>query len=180
MTILQIFMNTGPRIALGILLLPALLSAQRGMAGPGGFGKTSHIARDAGIVIPRQLNTVNLLIEHRQELTLSDSQFKAIVAVKRGLDSLNAPLNRRLDSLQRLFKGGSILFGASSPEHRDSISTARAVMGETQAELRENISVWRDKAYLVLSSTQAAKAGEIEDKAQRAIAEESKGRGPGG
>jgi hypothetical protein len=159
-------MNTVARITLGLVLLPSFLSAQRGMAGPGGFGKTAHIARDVGIVIPKQLNTVNLLIEHRQELVLSDSQFKAIIAVKRGLDSLNAPLNRRLDSLQRLFKGGSILFGAASPE--------------TQAELHQNISVWRDKAYLGLSSTQAAKAGEIEDKAQRAIADESKGRGRGG
>jgi hypothetical protein len=173
-------MNTVARITLGLVLLPSFLSAQRGMAGPGGFGKTAHIARDVGIVIPKQLNTVNLLIEHRQELVLSDSQFKAIIAVKRGLDSLNAPLNRRLDSLQRLFKGGSILFGAASPEHRDSIFTARAVVAETQAELHQNISVWRDKAYLGLSSTQAAKAGEIEDKAQRAIADESKGRGRGG
>jgi hypothetical protein len=53
-------------------------------------------------------------------------------------------------------------------------------VAETQAEVHQNISVWRDKAYLGLSSTQAAKAGEIEDKAQRAIADESKGRGRGG
>ena len=78
-------------------LLPATLLAQgRGvMGGRGaltpGRGQGS-LAREAGIQIPKYVNSVNLLIEHRQDLALTDSQFVRLIVMKRTFDSTNTPL----------------------------------------------------------------------------------------
>ncbi|HEY5061203.1 MAG TPA: hypothetical protein VII52_06680 [Gemmatimonadaceae bacterium] len=169
--------------AVPLLLVPALVMAQRGMGGggrgrSGGGGKEGGgIARDAGIAVPKLVNAVNLLVEHKQDLALSDTQFVRIIALKRSLDSTNAPLMRRVDSVQRVFKGGSMLLGDPSPARRDSLAIGRSIIVQTQVGIRDNISAWRDKAYGLLSATQADKAQEFEDKAQRAIADEEQGRG---
>jgi hypothetical protein len=180
------------RIAVGLVFVPSLAMAQRtggmggggrGMGGGGGRGgKGGGIARDEGLAIPKLVNGVNLLIEHRQEMTLSDTQFVRIIAIKRALDSTNAPLMRKLDSVQHLFKGGSIVFGDASPERRDSLTQAHGLIVDTQGRVRDNISDFREKAFALLSVMQQAKAHELEDKAEKAIAEEQKekGRGRGG
>ena len=144
--------------------------------GRGGGG----ISREPGIAVPKFVNVVNLLIQHRQDLSLTDTQFVRIIAIKRALDSANAPLMRRVDSVQRLFKGGSLRFGNPSRARRDSLAEARATILETQAGIRDNIATWREKALAILSSMQIAKAQEFEDKAERAIAEEEKGKDRGG
>src|SRR3954468_12365403 len=52
-------------------MAPALAMAQRG----GGFGggRAPGLRREPGIEIPKPVNVLNLLIEHRQEVALSDS-----------------------------------------------------------------------------------------------------------
>lgn len=176
----------------GALIVLCLASsgaiAQRGMGGRGmgggsgmGRGKIGDLTRESAIVIPKYVNPVNLLIEHRQELTLTDSQFAHVVTIKRALDSANTPLLRKLDSVQRLFKGGTPLFSEPSAERRDSIATARAVVTETIGTVRDNVSGARDKAYGLLAYPQRTKAQELEDKAEKAIADENQhGRGAGG
>ncbi|HTE44982.1 MAG TPA: hypothetical protein VK636_07045 [Gemmatimonadaceae bacterium] len=182
-------MNTH-RIAGAIALLclsPSSLLAQRGVGGMGmggggggfGRGRGINMSREAAISIPKYVNAVNLLIEHRQELTLTDSQFVRVIVVKRTLDSTNAPLARRLDSVQRLFKGGGPLFGDPSPERRDSLAAARDVVHEVMSSVHENVSTARDKAYGLLSFSQRTKAQELEDKAERAIVEEEQHRDRG-
>ena len=114
------------RAALLVLFAPAALIAQRG-GGIGGFGNgrgPGNLTRESGLVIPKQVNPINLLIEHRPELGLSDSVFLRVIAMKRTLDSTNAPSMRRLDSLARLFRGGKPLFSDPSPERIDSIAEA--------------------------------------------------------
>ena len=172
-----------------VCLLPSVSLGQRGiMGGRGaltpGRGQGS-LAREAGIQIPKYVNSVNLLIEHRQDLSLSDSQFVRLIAMKRTLDSTNTPLLRKLDSVQRVFKGGVPMFSSPSPQRRDSIAEARAFVNSTLGTVRENISGARDRAYATLSSTQLSKAQEIEDKATKAVAAENErterlgGRGGG-
>jgi hypothetical protein len=147
----------------------------RGALGPGrGNGSFS---RESGIQIPKYANGVNLLIEHRPELALSDSQFTNIVAMKRALDSTNAPLMRKLDSVQRLFKTGTPMFSSPSVARRDSISEGRALVSETLGTIRNNIVTWRDKACATLSSTQFAKARDLEERAERAASEENQASG---
>jgi hypothetical protein len=168
------------RIVVALAFVPSVAFAQRVGMPPGGAGRMGRggsIARESGITIPKLVNGVNLLIENRQALALSDTQFTRIIVIKRTLDSTNAPFMRRLDSLQHLFKGGSLLFGNPSPARRDSLAEAHGVVTETQGVIRDNISVWRDKAFALLSSMQLTKAQELEDKAERAIAEETKGKG---
>jgi hypothetical protein len=141
----------------------------------------ASISRDPGIAIPKLVNAINLLIEHRQALALTDTQFIRIVALKRQVDSANVPLMRRLDSLQRIFKGGSIMFGNPSAERRDSLAEARSLVQESEAGVRANLSEGRDKAYGLLSSSQLLKAQGFEDAAEKVLADEAKkAKGRGG
>lgn len=145
--------------------------AQRGIGmgrrGPG------NIVREQGITAPKLVNPVNLLIEHRPDLALSDSQFIHLIAIKRTLDSTNAPLLRRIDSVQRLFRGG-LVFGEQSREHRDSVAQGRAVVMEMTAGLRDNYDAVKEKAFGILDASQSAKAQELYAKAEQAIADEER------
>ena len=169
---------------------PTMSLAQRGGMGGGRGALTpgrgpGSLAREAGIQIPKYVNSVNLLIEHRQELSLSDSQFVRLIAMKRTLDSTNMPLLRKLDSVQRVFKSGVPMFSSPSAQRRDSIAEARSFVNSTLGTVRENISGARDRAYATLSATQLSKAQEIEEKAAKAAAAENEraerpaGRGGG-
>lgn len=161
------------RLALSMLLLaPAALVAQR--PGMGGFGKgriPGSLAREPGIVVPRQVNMINLLIEHRQEVALSDSQFVRVITIKRTLDSTNAPVMRKLDSVERLFRGGTPIFSEPSPARRDSLAEARSMVREWTAIVHENNESARDRAYLLLGELQRSKAETIEATAEKAIAD---------
>ena len=161
-----------------VAALPAPVMAQgrgimggRGALTPGRGG--GNIARDPGIYVPKYANAVNLVIEHRPDLALTDSQFMRVIAIKRSLDSTNAPMLRKLDSVQRLFRAGVPMFSMPSAERRDSLADARSLIIETVGSIRDNIAAARDKAYGLLSSTQAAKAQEFEDKAEKAALDEN-------
>jgi hypothetical protein len=172
---------TGAALAL-VIVTSAAAAQQRGLGGMGGFGRGRGIGntdREPALVIPKYVNAVNLLIEHRQDLALTDTQFVQVVALKRALDSANVPLSRRLDSLQRLFKGRGPLFGEPSAARRDSLASARAVVQETIGSVRDNVSATRDKLYTLLSFSQRSKAQELEDKAEKAIEDETKRAGRG-
>jgi hypothetical protein len=169
-------------LSLLLLLAPAIAVGQgrMGGAGRGMGGRTpGKLAREEGLAIQRPLNPVNLLIEHRQELTLSDTQFTRIIAIKRALDSTNAPLMRRIDSVQRILKGGSPIFSDPSPTRRDSLAEGKSAVQETLAGVRDNISDGREKAFALLSPVQLTKAQDIEAKAQKAMDDEVQARGRG-
>lgn len=161
-------------------LAPALASAhaQRSIPGLGRSGLGGH---EPEITVPKQVNPVNLLIEHRQELALSDSQFARIVVIKRALDSTDLPLLRKMDSVQRLFKKAP-LFSDPSPARRDSIAEGRALVRDAIAALRENIGEARASAFSVLAAQQLPKAEQLAAAAQQAIDDEEGrgGRGRGG
>jgi hypothetical protein len=154
--------------------LPAVASAQRGGFGRG--GRVPAIAREPGLVIPKPVNMINLLIARRQDVALSDSQFKQVIALKRELDSTNAPQVRKLDSLDRLFRGGTPMFSAPNAARRDSLAEARAVMREAVAAITDNNASARDRAYALLTGGQVEKAKAIESEAVRASEEQEKRR----
>lgn len=168
-----------------IALVPSLASAQRGMGGMGGgmggIGRRrpGNLEREPGLAVPKLVNAVNLLIEHRQDLELSDSEFAGIVRIKRALDSTNAPLVRKLDSLQRVYKGGPI-FSEPSAERRDSLAQARATVLEASGTIRDNIAAARDRAFGLLSPGQVTKAQGFEAAAEKAIDDENKRNGTDG
>jgi hypothetical protein len=172
----------GVRELLVISAMPLLAAltpahAQRSIPGLGRSGLGGH---EAEIALPKQVNPVNLLIEHRQELALSDSQFARIVVIKRALDSTDLPLLRKMDSVQRLFKKAP-LFSDPSPARRDSIAEGRALVREASAALRENIGDARARAFNLLAAQQLPKAEQLTAAAQQALDDEesraSGGRG---
>ena len=158
-------------------LSPVTALAQRGIMGGRGAMAPGRgpgtIARDPGVYVPKYVNAVNLAIEHRQDLSLSDSQFVHFIAIKRTLDSMNAPLVRKLDSVRRVFKAGIPLFSTPTAARRDSLAEARSLIIETIGDLRDNITAAREKAYAVLSSTQMTKVQELEEKAETAALAEN-------
>jgi hypothetical protein len=150
--------------------------AQRPGVGTFGRGRgPGKLTMEDGIEAARPVNPINLLVENRATLALTDTQFKRVIAIKRTLDSTNAPLMRRIDSVERLFKRGPI-FSDPSPQRRDSIAAGRAAVKETIADLEDNIADAREKAYALLSASQLPKAEEIEDKARKAGAAPARGR----
>lgn len=166
------------RIACLIALVPSFASAQRGIGGMnGGTGiarrRPGNIEREPGLAVPKQANAVNLLVEHRRDLALSDSQLANVVVIKRALDSTNAPHTRKLDSLQRVFKGGPI-FSEPSAGRRDSLAEAHTVVFEVTSVIRDNISAARERAFALLSPAQLTKAQELEAAAEKAIDDENK------
>jgi hypothetical protein len=174
------------RTACVIALVPSLAGAQRGGmggmgGGAGGIGRRrpGNLEHEPGLAVPKFVNGVNLLIEHRQDLELGDSEFARVVVIKRTLDSTNAPLTRKLDSLQRVFKGGPI-FSEPSAARRDSLSQAHATVVEATGTIRDNISAARERAFALLSPRQLTKAQELETAAQKAIDDENQQSGGDG
>lgn len=152
-------------VALGVIALaPVLLAAQRPGAGTFGRGRgPGSLTREPGIVIPPQINMINLLIQRRQQVGLTDSQFVRVVALKRVLDSTNAPLMRKLDSVERLFRGGTPMFSEPNAARRDSLLEAKALVRETTLIVGENNSAAKEKAYAILDEQQLIRARAIED-----------------
>ncbi|MGH7619671.1 MAG: hypothetical protein ACREPM_20855 [Gemmatimonadaceae bacterium] len=157
-------------------VLPAVVSAQRPGMSSLGQRPSRGLQREPGIEAPATINIVNLVLEHRQDLFLTDTQFRRVVVVKRALDSTNAPLVRRIDSVQRLFKG-VLIFTNPTPAHRDSLNAGKAVVNEMAADIDDNIADAKDKLFLILSTPQKERAEQIEDKArQQASASAGRGR----
>ena len=159
-------------LSVSMMGIPALAGAQR----IGGFGRgrlPGRLEREPGIVVPRVVNPVNLLVEHRQQLALSDTQFAKVIAIKRVLDSTNGPLARKRDSVQRLFKGGPV-FSEPNAERRDSLAQAKGLVQDMTGAIEDNNNAARDKAYALLSAQQLAIAQDLEAKAEQSIEEEAK------
>lgn len=164
------------RAALVVAGTAVLAEAQRPGIGTFGRGRgPGKLTVDPGLEITRPVNVVNLLVENRPTLALTDSQFTRVIAVKRQLDSTNAPLFRRIDSLQRVFKSGPV-FSEPSSQRRDSLAAGRAVARETVAAIEDNIADAREKAFALLSASQQTKAEELEQKARKAGAAPPRGR----
>lgn len=167
-----------PRRGLAIVLLmsiPSLAAAQRPGMSTIGRGMTPQgPKRDPGIEVPAPINVVNLVLEHRQDLILTDSQFVRVARIKRALDSTNAPLLRRIDSVQRLFKNRPI-FSEPSAAHRDSLAAGKALVKEMTADIDDNNADAKDKVFVFLSTPQKERAEQLEDRARKAS--ESAGRG---
>ncbi len=157
-----------------LLLLPALAVAQR--PGISSLGKRAPgIKRDPGIEAPAPINIVNLVVQHRQDLVLSDTQVVRIVAIKRALDATNSPLFRRIDSVQRLFKNAPI-FSEPSAARRDSLNAGKALVKEMAADIDDNIADAKDKLFVLLTTPQKERAEQIEEEARKASAAAGRGR----
>jgi len=154
--------------------VPAIAIAQ--LPGLGSLGKrTPALKRAPGIDVPATINIVNLVVQNRQDLALTDTQWVQIIAIKRTLDSTNAPLVRRIDSVARLFKSAPI-FSQPSAAHRDSLEAGKAVVKEMSAGIDENIADAKDKVFGLLTTPQKERSEQIEDRARKASVSGGRGR----
>lgn len=158
------------RATLISLLIPAALAAQVNgrMAAGREFGQRSD---DPLISQPRPVNVVSVLIQHRRQLSLTDSQFTQLVALRRGLDSLNFPLERRLDSLVRVEHDASAAF-RRLPE--DSVRSMRDLAKNTLAALAANMEPATDRAHNLLTEQQMTLAEGFETQARDVAAEQAR------
>ena len=139
----------------------AMVSAQL----PGGRGSSMGVGRspsrddpamkEIGAALELRLaNGVNIIIGHAKELSLTGEQLTRVVAIKRQLDSLNSPLMRELDSLERASRGRE-----KEPRVKGDLpEPSNPLVDETLAELRTNLHNAELDAYEVLSGEQMQKA----------------------
>lgn len=133
---------------------------------PGGRGSSLGVGRSPGRDDPamkeigpelelRMANGVNIIVAHARNLALTNEQLARVVVVKRRLDSLNAPLMRELDSLQRANRQRT-----SEPFHvkGDLPDERNPATDRTLDVLRTNMHAAEDDAYEVLSGAQLQQA----------------------
>ena len=132
---------------------------------PGGRGSSMGVGRspnrddpamkEIGAALELRLaNGVNIIIGHAKELSLTSEQLTRVVAIKRQLDSLNTPLMRELDSLERANRGREKVPLAKG----DLPEPSNPAIDETLGQLRTNLHNAELDAYDVLSGEQMQKA----------------------
>lgn len=132
---------------------------------PGGRGSSMSVGRtpsrddpamkEIGAALELRLaNGVNIIIGHAKELALTSEQLTRVAAIKRQLDSLNTPLMRELDSLERASRGRE-----KAPRSKGDLpEPSDPVIEGTLGQLRTNLHNAELDAYDVLSGKQLQKA----------------------
>ena len=105
----------------------------------------------------RLANGVNIIIAHAKDLSLTGDQLGRVAVIKRRLDSLNTPLMRELDSLERAKRDKGEV-----PHSRGDIpEPSDPAIDRTLETLRTNMHSAEEDAYEVLSGTQLQRALQI-------------------
>ena len=147
--------------------LTALLITSGAVAGaqlPGG-GSRMGIGRSPGRDDPamkeigaalelRLANGVNIIIAHAKELSLTSEQLGQVAGIKRRLDSLNTPLMRELDSLERAHRNR----GEPQRSRGDLPEPSDPAIDQTLESLRTNMHAAEEGAYELLSGSQWQRA----------------------
>ena len=143
--------------------LTALLMTSGAVAGaqlPGGGthmgigrspGRDDPALKEIGAALELRLaNGVNIIIAHAKDLSLTSEQLGRVAVIKRHLDSLNTPLMRELDSLERVHRnrGEPVRSRGDLPEPSDP------AIDQTLESLRTNMRAAEEDAYEVLSGSQ--------------------------
>lgn len=118
-------------------------------------GRDDPAMKEIGPALELRLaNGVNIIIARSRELSLTSEQLGRVVVIKRRLDSLNTPLMRELDSLQRAKRdrGQAVHSRGDLPEPDDP------VIDRTLESLRTNMRAAEEDAYEVLSGAQLQRA----------------------
>lgn len=102
----------------------------------------------------RLANGVNIIIAHAKDLSLSSDQLARVVVIKHHLDSLNTPLMRELDALQRAKREK-----AEVPHSKGDLpEPSDPAVDRTLDSLRSNMHSAEEDAYEVLNGNQLQQA----------------------
>jgi hypothetical protein len=150
-------------LAVGLLTLGGTTASAQ-LPGPG-RGNSIGVGRSPGRDDPamkeigpelelRLANGVNIIVAHARDLQLTSDQLARVIVIKRQLDSLNTPLMRELDSLQRANRK------REEPMHSrgDLPDAPDPVLQRTLDQLHTNMRGAEEDAYEVLSGAQLQQA----------------------
>ncbi|HEX8942143.1 MAG TPA: hypothetical protein VF785_03335 [Gemmatimonadaceae bacterium] len=173
-------MLTIRRAVLGLIVVPAIVFAQRGGGGGAGGGRVrgdpnadwkSIMGSGEGLKLSNRdvenIDPLKLLMDKRKDLKLSDDQSNRLKELDGKLKEKNQDSFRALDSLRRL---------AQPPAHdptdddRARMTAARRAAAFTVGTIRENYAAALKEALPVLDETQQKMAGDLVEK-QNADAE---------
>jgi|SRR5690348_5066206 hypothetical protein len=142
-----------------VLVSSAVVGAQR----PGGShmpvgrspGRDDPAMKEIGPQLELRLaNGVNIIIAHAKDLSLTSDQLARVAVIKRRLDSLNSPLMRELDSLERARRDK-----AEVPRSRGDLpAPTDPLIDNTLETLRSNMHSAEEDAYEVLNGSQLQQA----------------------
>ena len=102
----------------------------------------------------RLANGVNIIIAHAKDLSLTSDQLARVAVIKRRLDSLNSPLMREIDSLQRAKRDK----GEVPRARGDLPAPTDPLIDNTLETVRSNMHSAEEDAYEVLNGTQLQQA----------------------
>ncbi|MFL5620303.1 MAG: hypothetical protein ACJ79A_18160 [Gemmatimonadaceae bacterium] len=148
---------------LALVLLPSLAMAQM----PIRRDNNPFSGKPAPIV---PVNVARTVIEHEQDMALTDSQRTQIVLIQRRLDSAAAPLLKKIDSLRPTWRpAGGI--NDLSPEQREQLVTLRKAQFAVIDSLTPVFTRAREQVMTLLNPEQRERATKLE-KSERKRAEE--------
>jgi hypothetical protein len=116
-------------------------------------------------IIPVSLAKVALETDDK-ELALTDSQRVQLRLVQKQLDSVNAPLMAKLDSIKPTWRPAGGL-NDLSPEQRDQLVAYRKAHDEIIEKIVPNVAASREHALAVLNKKQQERAAKLEKDARK-------------
>jgi Spy/CpxP family protein refolding chaperone len=144
---------------LALVLLPSLAMAQMPM-----HRDNNPFSGKPAPIVP--VNVARAVIEHEQDMALTDSQRTQIVLIQRQLDSASAPLLKKIDSLRPTWRpAGGI--NDLSPEQRDQLVTLRKAQFAVIDSLTPTFARARDQVMAVLTPEQRDRAEKLERNARK-------------
>ena len=165
-------------VALAALVsLSTLSSAQRGGGRSMGGDSRASYPPDMGRMGPPTLppTVAALVLDHAQELSLTDSQKVVLETIRKTQDSTNKPFLAKLDSLKptRMPAGG---MNDLSQEQKDEMSQRAIAVQLVMADMREGNAEARVHVMTLLNESQQKKAAELENEAQKKAEEDGRRR----
>jgi hypothetical protein len=118
---------------------------------------------------------IGLLLEHRTDIQLADSQVTALVRLNLRLFRRNRQLRLRLDSIMPPDREPETNFGRGMPARSaDSLDPMAQRARQLLEQIRENARAARDSAFALLTPEQQDRARRLEER------ERPRGPRPGG
>lgn len=112
------------------------------------------------------VSVAKAILERDKDMALSDSQRTQLVVIQRKLDSANAPLLHRLDSIRPTWRPAGGL-GDLSQEQRDQLIAFRHAETAIVDSLTPNVTRANEQVRALLSPEQRDRAAKLEKDARK-------------
>ncbi|MEO8562832.1 MAG: hypothetical protein ABI601_12195 [bacterium] len=149
-----------------LALLPSMARAQMAVR----HGNSPFNGVPAPIV---PVSVAKVVLENDKDFALTDSQRVQLVLVQRQLDSADAPLLAKLDSIKPNWRPAGGLNDLSS-EQRDQLVAHRKAQVELINRIAPNVAASREHAMALLTKDQQERAAKLEKNARKRAEELAK------